>query len=84
MLDNTPEPVDEGPRYVKITKKQSQDVTEIAETLRKSQINFKGNQNKGLGFTEKIKNISKMIDYMARERSKTRRSKRRQARSVHA
>ena len=55
----------------------------FSNQLKNHNLNFKPPKLTNTDFTDRIRNISRMIDYMARERSKNRKSKKRtHARSV--
>ena len=63
---------------------KSSNLSHFTQKFKNHNINFQKPKTKITGgdFTDKIKNISKMIDFMARERSKTRRSNRKNTRSA--
>lgn len=63
-------------------KDNDKHLLEIAQRLNSNKGNLWIEKFSSTDFSEKIKNISKMIDYMARENSKTRRTRRSQVRSV--
>ena len=63
--------------------KRDQEILQLAEKIRINTINFKGKQVEGMGFTDKIKKLSKMMDFMAQDRAeKVRRKRKRISRSV--
>lgn len=62
--------------------KNDHEIKDLAEKIKSSRFNFETKQTDGIGFTNKIRKISRMIDVLAQARSKTRRSSRRKARSV--
>lgn len=62
--------------------KNDHEIKDLAQKIKSSKINFETKQADGIGFTNKIRKISRMIDVLAQARSKTRRSSRRKARSA--
>jgi len=66
--------------YIRAEKK-NKELIDMADKLKHTTLNFQNNQNNGNRFTQKIRSISQMIDFMAREKSKSRRSKSRHAQS---
>ena len=63
--------------------RRDHEIMKLAEKIKINTSNFQGKQAEGIGFTDKIKNLSKMIDYLALERSSNnRKSRKRFVRSV--
>ena len=76
-------PKDKNKANVKqIKNNNDKNLLDLAKRLNSNKGNLWLEKFNATDFTEKIKNISKMIDYMARENSKTRRTRRSQVRSV--
>lgn len=67
--------------YSPITSKDKE-ILKLANRLKQNNLNLNGSKINPMDFSKKIQDISKMIDHLAKQRSKVRNSQRRKAKSV--